>query len=278
MSDLISAAELAARSDEPGLRLLDVRWELGNSHTHDDYLSGHLPGAIFVDLDAELADPPAPALGRHPLPSAERFGAAVRRWGLHQGDTVVVYDGVGGVVATRAWWLLRDAGFEDVRLLDGGIAAWQRAGGALETGEAAAPGDGDFAVEFGHLPRLSLEEVASFAREHTLFDIRTPDRYRGEHEPVDPRAGHVPGAVSAPTGANLNDQGLFRSPAELRARFEALGAAPDAPVAAYCGSGVTATHTVFALTQAGFSPALFPGSWSQWSNHPELPVATGDRP
>lgn len=278
MRDLISAAELAERIDEPGLRLLDVRWELGNHHTHDDYLDAHLPGAVFVDLDAELADPPVPALGRHPLPSAERFGAAVRRWGLHQGETVVVYDGVGGTVATRAWWLLRDAGFDEVLLLDGGIPAWLRVGGALETGEASAPGDGDFVVEFGHLPRLALPDVASFAERHTLFDIRAAERYRGDVEPVDPRAGHVPGAISAPTADNLDEQGLLRPPAELRARFEALGAATDAPVAAYCGSGVTATHTVFALTQAGFSPALFPGSWSQWSSHPELPVTTGDEP
>lgn len=278
-NQLIEAEELA-RLLEAGedVRVLDVRWQLGNPHTHDEYLAGHVPGALFVDLETELSDPPTPRLGRHPLPSAERLQAAVTRWGVDDGTEIVVLDAVGATAAARAWWVLRDAGLERVRVLDGGFPAWQAAGLPVEAGEVDPPGGGTARVRPGALARVSLDEVAGVPRSGVLLDVRAAERYRGEVEPIDPRAGHVPGARSAPTGENLDERGRFRSAAELRERFESLGVEPDRPIVAYCGSGVTAAHTVLALELAGFDPALYPGSWSQWSNRDELPVAIGDAP
>ncbi|WP_448628034.1 sulfurtransferase [Geodermatophilus sp. URMC 64] len=276
MSVLVGAAELAAASDRPVL--LDVRWALGDDRGHDRYLEGHLPGAVFVDLDAELADPPSPERGRHPLPSLQRLQSAARRWGIRAGDRVVAYDDSGGAAAARAWWLLRWGGLADVRLLDGGLAAWRRAGGPVETGEVV-PEPGDVVLSEGGMPVLELEEAAALPRDGgLLLDARAGERYRGELEPVDPRAGHVPGAVSAPTTANLADDGTFLPVTALRARFADLGADPGRRVGVYCGSGVTAAHEVAALAEAGIEAALWPGSWSQWSADPARPAATGPEP
>ncbi|MGY1821673.1 sulfurtransferase [Geodermatophilus sp. SYSU D00079] len=263
---------------QPGLVVLDVRWSLGDPGGRDRYRAGHLPGAVFVDLDDELSGPPSAAEGRHPLPSLQRLQAAARRWGLHDGDPVVVYDDAGGLAAARAWWLLRWGGLADVRLLDGGLAAWSRAGGRLDTGDVV-PEPGDVTLRGGGMPVLSIDEAAAFpAAGGILLDARAGERYRGEMEPVDPRAGHVPGAVSAPTTDNLDGDGRFRAAAVLAARFADLGIVPGRPVAAYCGSGVTAAHEVAALAVAGFDAALWPGSWSQWSSDPGRPVATGPQP
>ncbi len=188
-------------------------------------------------------------------------------------STVVVYDGQGNLAAARAWWLLRWAGLTDVRILDGALPAWVRSGGALETVDVV-PEPGGVSFSGGGLPTLDVEDVADFARTGTLLDARAGERFRGEVEPVDPKAGHVPGAVSAPTGDNLTPDGTFRPPTELRARFAALGVDQERPVATYCGSGVTAAHQVAALAIAGIPAALYPGSWSQWSNL-DKPVATG---
>nr|WP_245885617.1 sulfurtransferase [Xylanimonas oleitrophica] len=260
--------------------LLDVRWALGMTDGHERYRDGHLPGAVYVDLDTELAAPPSPAEGRHPLPSTAQLQQAARRWGVRAGSRVVAYDAVGGTSAARAWWLLRYFGLRDVRILDGGLAAWERTGRDLETGEVV-PAPGDVVLSPGHLPTLTADEAARLADgDGVLLDARAPERYRGEAEPVDPRAGHVPGALSAPTAGNLDDDGTFRSTAALRERFSGLGIGSDGggPVGVYCGSGVTAAHQVAALAALGVTAALYPGSWSQWSNDPERPAATGPGP
>ncbi|MGH3349434.1 MAG: sulfurtransferase [Nocardioides sp.] len=272
MNVLISADELATAlgSDHPPV-LLDVRWQLGGPPGHESYLEGHVPGAVYVDLDTELAGHGEPTDGRHPLPALEDLQAAARRWGICEGDTVVAYDAVGDTAAARAWWLLRWAGIADVRLLDGALGAWTEAGHPLVTDDVV-PTPGTVTLTPGHLPVLPFEQVGAY--EGVLLDARAGERYRGEVEPIDPKAGHIPGATSAPTGDNLAADGRFLPVEELRARFAALGVEAGSPAAAYCGSGVTAAHQVAALAVAGHDAALFPGSWSQWSNH-DLPVATG---
>jgi thiosulfate/3-mercaptopyruvate sulfurtransferase len=276
VSVLVRAADLLAVSGRPVL--LDVRWALGDDRGHERYLEGHLPGAVFVDLDAELADPPSPEAGRHPLPSVQRLQAAARRWGITDGAPVVVYDASGGTAAARAWWLLRWAGLTDVRLLDGGLAAWQRAGGPLQSGEVV-PRPGDVTLTGGGMPVLGPDEAAALPRSGgVLLDARAGERYRGEKEPVDPRAGHVPGSLSAPTTENLAPDGTFLPVAVLSERFAGLGVRPGTTVGVYCGSGVTAAHEVAALAAAGIEAALWPGSWSQWSADPARPAATGPDP
>jgi len=256
--------------------ILDVRWQLGDPDGRKHYRDGHIPGAVFVDLDAELAAAPTPAQGRHPLPSIADFQESVRRWGIHPDSTVVCYDDIGCQAAARAWWLLQWAGVTDVRLLDGGLGAWRAAGLGLDAGDGDAPDPSAIVLTPQQLPTISINEAATF--DGVLLDARAGERYRGEQEPMDPRAGHIPGAVSAPTGENLAANGYFRSPADLRERFTAIGVTVDAPVAAYCGSGVTAAHEIAALAVAGFDAALFPGSWSQWSNDPGRPAAAGPDP
>jgi len=274
VSVLVDAAGLAAELAGPNPPvLLDVRWALGDPHGREHHREGHLPGAVFVDLDTELAGHTGdPTDGRHPLPEIADLQASARRWGLRGERPVVVYDASGGLAAGRAWWLLRWAGHADVRLLDGGLAAWTAQGGPLETGAVPDPEPGDVVLTPGHLPTLDADAAAELARTGLLLDARAAERYRGEVEPIDPRAGHVPGAVSAPTGENLGADGRFR--ADLRERFGALGAL-EGPVGVYCGSGVTAAHQVAALAAVGVEAALFPGSWSAWSSDPERPVATG---
>ena len=272
---LIEAVALAGAlaSDEPPV-LLDVRWALGRTDGHEQYLAGHLPSAVYVDLDTELAAPPSPEAGRHPLPDVAALEAAARRWGVREGSSVVAYDASGGTSAARAWWLLRWAGVGDVRLLDGGLDAWTAAGLSLESGQVV-PESGDVVLRPGALPTIDADAAASWARDGALLDARAGERYAGEVEPVDPRAGHIPGAISAPTGQNLTEGGTFLPADRLRERFRALGAAAGAPVAVYCGSGVTAAHEVAALASIGVEAALYPGSWSQWSNDESRPVATG---
>lgn len=270
MQVLISAEALARELD--AVTLLDVRWKLGGPPGLLEYLKGHIPGAVYVDLDDELAAHGAPTDGRHPLPSLAALQASARRWGVRADRPVVVYDGEGNLAAARAWWLLRWAGVPDVRLLDGALPAWQ---GELAT-DNVVPEPSDIVLRAGALPTLALEDVASFTDGGVLLDARAGERFRGEVEPIDPKAGHIPGARSAPTTDNLAEGGRFRSPAELRERFAAVGADGSAPVAVYCGSGVTAAHEVAALAIAGVDAALYPGSFSQWSNHEDLPVATGE--
>lgn len=268
MPVLISAGEL-----HPDLALLDVRWSLTGPPGRDAYRAGHIPGAVFVDLDAELAAPAEPLRGRHPLPAVTDLQEAARRWGIRKGQTVVAYDDTGNLAAARAWWLLRWAGIADVRLLDGGLATYD---GELATGDEHPP-PGDVTLRGGALPVLAAEDVPACAREGVLLDARAAERFRGEVEPVDPRAGHIPGAISAPTTENLGPDGRFLAPDALRERFAALGVEPGRAVGAYCGSGVNAAHEIAALAIAGHDAALYPGSWSQWCHLPGAEVATGDR-
>jgi thiosulfate/3-mercaptopyruvate sulfurtransferase len=274
MSVLVSPADLAElRARGRHVVVLDVRWSLAGPPGHGVYLTGHVPGAVYVDLDTELASHGEPTDGRHPLPSVADLQAAARRWGVRADSVVVAHDGAGNLAAARAWWLLRWGGHADVRLLDGALPAWQAAGLPLATDDVQ-PEPGDVVLTGGQMPVLEADDVLAHAERGTLLDARAGERFRGEVEPVDPRAGHVPGAISAPTGDNLAADGTFRSPSELRARFASLGLDESAPVAAYCGSGVTAAHEVAALAVAGIDAALYPGSWSQWSNQ-DRPVATG---
>ena len=280
---LITVAELAdALAGQEPPTLLDIRWRLGGPPGIDAYRAGHLPGAVYVDLDTQLAGLPG-ACGRHPLPATADFEAAMRGAGVQAGRDVVVYDEGDGTIAARAWWLLRYFGARRdgagrVRVLDGGYRAWQAAGQPVSTADVtAAPGD--FSAEPGHLPMLDAAGAAEVARSGVLLDARAPARYRGETEPADPVAGHIPGALSAPTAENVTSAGLFRSAAELQARFASLGVEPGGgpQVGAYCGSGVTAAHTVLALELAGIPAALYVGSWSGWIADAR-PVATGPQP
>jgi thiosulfate/3-mercaptopyruvate sulfurtransferase len=276
-SPLISVDELAEILDAPTTRILDVRWRLDRPDGRPEYLAGHIPGAVYVDLNTELAAHGEPSDGRHPLPSVDALQRSARAWGLSNGDSVLVYDDLKNLSSARAWWLLRYAGIADVRVLDGSLRAWTTARRPLESG-SVTPKAGTVTLSYGHLPVLSIDEAADLPDRGILFDARAGERYRGEVEPIDPRAGHIPGAVSAPTTENVAEDGRFLDAADLTARFEGLGVGPTTEVGVYCGSGVTAAHDALALTLAGFSPAIYPGSWSAWSNTPSRPVAVGAEP
>lgn len=271
---LISADELARRLDagEP-TTLLDVRWELAQPDGTAAYGRGHLPGAVYVSLDDDLTDHSVPGRGRHPLPSGPALQAAARRWGVRSGVPVVVYDDWNRAGSSRAWWVLTAAGIPDVRILDGGLSAWQ---GELHSG-AVTPEPGDVTVANDDLYAAARRTVTAdqAAAAAVLLDARAPERYRGDVEPVDAVAGHIPGALNAPSTALLGEDGALLPDADLIRWFEELGVRADSEVAVYCGSGVTAAVTVAALAAVGVDAALFPGSWSQWSSEPDRPVATG---
>ncbi|MFF7901550.1 MULTISPECIES: rhodanese-like domain-containing protein [unclassified Streptomyces] len=282
MNAIISASDLATALAGPRPPvLLDVRWQLSLATAagaapfdgRAAHAAGHIPGAVFVDLDRELASAPGGS-GRHPLPDLEVFGAAMRRAGVSAARPVVVLDGGQGWAAARAWWLLRWTGHPDVRVLDGGLAAWE---GPLETA-VPDPAEGDFVPKPGALPLLDADAAAALARSGVLLDARAGERYRGEVEPIDPVGGHIPGALSAPTTENAGPDGKFLPAGELRARFAALGATDGRDVGVYCGSGVSAAHEVLALAVAGIPAALYVGSWSEWSSDPSRPVAVGPDP
>lgn len=277
---LITVTDLAeALSSSRPPVLLDIRFQLDGPEGSTEYLAGHIPGAVFVDLPTELAGKEKGFSGRRPLPEINDLERDVQRWGIGQDSAVVVYDNNGGQQAARAWWVLRWAGLKDVRLLDGGFAAWRDVGLAV-TAEVPLPKRGDVALSAGHLPILDADQAADLARTGTLLDARGASAYRGRPtEPGQPGEGHIPGAVSAPTSANLDPStGLFASEAELRARFDKLGVTSGGPLGVYCGGGVTATHQLLALATLGIDAALFPGSWSAWSADPSRPVAQGDEP
>ncbi|WP_243073618.1 sulfurtransferase [Microbacterium sp. SS28] len=271
---LISVDDLRARLEAGDrIRILDVRYRLERPDGRAEYLAGHLPGAVFVDMESELSTHGAPSEGRHPLPSRDVLQDAARGWGLDDGDAVVVYDDYRSVAAARAWWLLRGSGVADVRVLDGGLSAWTAAGLPLEAGHTV-PRRGSITLTELRADVATIDEAAAWPEHGVLLDARAPERYRGETEPYDPVAGHIPGAVNLPAGALLVGDG-FAEQGALREAFAAVGATDDTPVAAYCGSGLTAAHTALAGAVAGIAVTVYPGSWSQWSNTPGRPVATG---
>jgi thiosulfate/3-mercaptopyruvate sulfurtransferase len=254
--------------------LLDVRWELGGPPGRDMYLAGHIAGAAFVDLDTALAGPPG-AGGRHPLPDAAVFGNAMRAAGVSADRPVVSYDAGSSVAAARAWWLLRYFGHPDVRVLDGGFSGWVAAGYAIERGRTAAE-PGDFVAQPGGMPLLDASGAAAVARDGVLIDARAPERFRGDREPIDPVAGHIPGAVNVPATDVVDATGRFLAPDALRARFSGAGVDRRRSIGTYCGSGVAASHQVLALELAGYRGALYVGSWSEWITEPGRTVATGE--
>lgn len=299
-------AELLAGPEPPAV--LDVRWRLGGPPALPDHLAGRIPGAVFLDLETVLAAAPGPG-GRHPLPSAAVLSGAFASAGVGDGSMVVAHDDADGSVAARAWWLLRWLGHpaDRVAVLDGGWAAWEAGGHPVATGESPAPVEarpgrpgapaarpgtpigrpggltGGPGARGGRMPVLDADAAGALAGTGVLLDARAAARYRGDTEPVDPRAGHIPGARNAPFGEHLGPDGHWRAPAELAVRFAGLGVTPDTPVGAYCGSGVTACSVVLACEYAGVRTpevpvALYAGSWSEWSGQPHRPAATGPEP
>lgn len=259
--------------------VLDVRWTLAEPDGEQAYLGGHLPGAVYVSLDDDLTDHRVTGRGRHPLPSGTDLQAAARRWGVRTGVPTVVYDDWNRAGSSRAWWVLTAAGIDDVRILDGGLAAWSTAGEALQSGPVT-PEPGDVAVVHDDLYHGALRTLTAEAAQSAvdvLLDARAPERFRGDVEPVDPVAGHIPGAVNLPSTHLLSADGTLLPDAPLRALLAERGATGGADVGAYCGSGVTAALAVAGLAAAGVDAALYPGSWSEWASNPDRPVARGER-
>ena len=273
---LITAAELASliQAGDP-ITILDVRWRLDEPDGRAAYLQGHLPGAVYVSLDEELSDHTIAGRGRHPLPSGRSLEAAARRWGIRQDGLVVVYDDWNRAGSARAWWVLTAAGLANVRILDGGLSAWRSAGGSLETGPVT-PQPGNVTVLHddlyaGSRPTLTAEEAG--AGNVTLLDARAPERFRGDVEPVDAVAGHIPGAKNLPSRDVLAGDGTFLAEGALARLLSDHDIEHDDLLGAYCGSGVTASITLAALATMGYQAALFPGSWSEWSSDPARAVA-----
>lgn len=280
----ISADELHAIVHDPHVRVLDVRWKLGGPDGYPEFLEGHIPHASYVSLEDQLSShrPDHPELGRHPLPSVEEFQNTVRAWGIDENSTVVVYDDSGSLAAARAWWLLRWAGLENVRVLNGSLNAWKEAGYELAHGEDTEEHTPSTYTVTPSLPTTDAKGAEQLARTGVLIDSRAPERYRGEEEPMDKKAGHIPGAINRPTALNTPD-GTWLSEDELRKVWTDLGVldetgAPTAQVGVYCGSGVTACHNALALETVGVTPVLYGPSWSGWSSDDANPVATGSQP
>ncbi len=278
MSPLVRVDELAAEIESgAAIRLLDVRWRLDRVEGRPDYLAGHLPGAVYVDLERELAQPGMPERGRHPLPDAADLAAAVVRWGVRPGDRIVAYDDNDGVAAARAWWVLRRHGI-DVRVLDGGFRAWIASGRRLESSDrAATSGTLRLAAAGGGV--ADIDDAALAPSRGVLLDVRAPRHYRGQAIGTDPAAGHIPGARNLPTVAHIGPDGLLRSPDEIRSTLAGVGVGPDTDVVVYCSSGIASAHTALAFAVAGYPRVrVFVGSWSEWSRQRGRPVATGPSP
>jgi thiosulfate/3-mercaptopyruvate sulfurtransferase len=276
---LIDAATLHAALGSPGVAVVDCRFDLADAAAgRRQYLGGHVPGAVYADLNRDLSAPVGPGTGRHPLPAAAAFAARMSGLGIGDESRVVAYDASNGSLAARLWWLLNWVGHERVAVLDGGLEAWKRAGGALEPGEVTPPPGRLHARPHPGAALGAAElELALTEGSHLLVDARARERFEGAVEPIDPVAGHVPGAVNHPFSANLEADGRFLPADELRARWLArLGGRPPAKLVAMCGSGVTACHNLLALEIAGLPGArLYPGSWSEWIRDPRRPVARG---
>lgn len=283
---MISVASLATAMEGASAPvILDVQWVLGKPGAGaDQYRAAHLPDARFCDLDTVLAGEVRATGGRHPLPDPAQLQRDLRALGVRADLPVAVYDAGDGYAAARAWWVLTWAGISDVRVLDGGLRSW------TEAGHPTAPGDvteihGDIEVRPGALPTIEAEDVAAFVQNGgTLLDARSPERYRGEHEPVDPEAGHIPGARNLPTTAVVDNIGRYLDSAAMQKRLDAVRASASVDsvdsgtnqqdsAAVYCGSGVTATHVILGLRRLGIYAALYPGSWSDWITDPDRPRA-----
>ena len=280
MKPLVTTEWLAAELGAPSLRIADVRWYLDPARRgRDAYQAGHIPGAVFLDMDVDLSAPGGgrglPA-GRHPWPGKDQFERVMSAAGIGPETRVVAYDDQAGAMAARLWYLLRAYGHDAVAVLDGGLPKWTAEGRPVETSSVNPP-----PAAFVARPREGwVLDKAAMVREaprSLVLDARAAERYRGDSDPIDPRAGHIPGGRNAPYKDNLSGAAIpvFRAPGELRARYEALGADRDEPIV-YCGSGVTACHNLLALELAGLRGRLYAGSWSEWSADPSLPVATGD--
>ena len=274
----MSAQALAAIAGDAGTRIVDTRWYLGRpGDGRRAYDEGHIPGAIFLDIDGDLAVAPGPGLpGRHPLPDPAAFARRLEAAGIGDEHLVVAYDDVGGWVAARLWWMLDSLGHPAVAVLDGGIGAWLAAGEPLSTDVPAFP-PARLSLDPAWRGTIDREGLRARLGSLTVLDARGAPRYRGETEPIDPVAGHIPTSLSVPTDGNLGPDGRFLPPAALRARFAALGDA-TLPVVTSCGSGVAACANALAMRVAGLpDPLLYPGSWSDWSTA-GFPVATGPEP
>ena len=271
-SPLITVADLLTRLGGPALRIADVRWWLADpGRGRRDYEVAHLPGSIFVDVDRDLVGPSGP--GRHPLPDPTAFSERLAALGFDDTSEIVAYDDAGGTIAARLWWMLDDLGHTRVWVLDGGIAAWLAAGGQVTD---AVPSFEQATLTLRPTWSRTIDRAALVPRlgDVAVLDARAPERYRGEVEPIDPVAGHIPTARSFPTGGSLGPDGRFLDPAALRDRFAPLGD----EVVTTCGSGITACHTALAMRVAGLpDPVLYPGSYSDWSRS-GMPVTVGDAP
>ncbi|MBN9178432.1 MAG: sulfurtransferase [Microbacterium sp.] len=277
MPHLIDLADVrAALAGDRPVRLLDVRWRLDVPEGRPSYLAAHVPGAVYVDLERELASPGHPEEGRYPLPRDADLLEAARRWGLDDGDLVVAYDDNDSVAAARAWWLLRERGI-DIRVLDGGIRAWVAGGLPVGSGDhLATRGSVTFT---GAGPRIAtIDDVARAPLTGVLLDVRAPGHYRGTVAGIDPAAGHIPGAINLPTTAYIDSRGGLRSPDEIRAVLRELDVDPTADIVLYCGTGIASAHSALALASAGIPPAIYPGAWTQWSRDRRRPVAVGPTP
>ena len=273
---LVEPAELAALLDAgEGPVLADVRWTLNGPAGRPEFAAAHLPGAQYVDLEEQLSGPPGPG-GRHPLPAVRVFQSAMRAIGVRADRPVVAYDAATSQAAARLWWLLTDAGHPAVRVLNGGLAAWQAEGRATESGPGRAVPPGDFVARPGQRPQVTTEEIAAGlggGSAPLLVDVRAPERFSGATEPIDPVAGHIPGAVNLPATGNHDPGGRFLDAETIERRYAAVGVDGDAVL--YCGSGVTAAQGLLALESAGRTAAIYPGSWSDWIRDPRHPIATG---
>lgn len=269
VTPLVSATWLAQHAADGNVRIVDCRWYLGDKRGRDEYARGHVPGSVFVDL-ADVTAPTGP--GRHPIPTPERLQGALREAGVDEDHHVVVVDDANGSIAARLWWLLRVHGHHRVSVLDGGLAAWSRAGFSLGTDVPAAR-PGTFVAQPRQPRVVDLAGVQNRPEATLLLDVRAAERYRGDVEPVDARPGHIPGAVNAPWAGNLNADGTYLEPGALRDRYVGLGA-DTREVIVSCGSGVTACHTILAFELAGLpTPALYEGSYSEWAGDPSVPVS-----
>lgn len=277
MAHLIDPDALAAElASARVVRILDVRWRLDTPEGRPAYVAGHLPSAVYVDLENDLARRGHPEEGRYPLPSIERLEESARRWGIDDGDLVVAYDDNDAVAAARAWWLLRRRGV-DIRVLDGGIRAWVAAGLPLEIGDRVA-GRGDVHLLRADPGVASIDDAARAPIEGHLVDVRAPEHYRGIAHGTDPVSGHIPGAINIPTVSHIAPDGRLRSPAQIRETIAAAGIDEGRDITLYCGAGIASTHSALAFAHAGLDTRIFPGSWSQWAHSRGRPVAVGRTP